>query len=250
MVERVACSATRVACPVVAPRPLVIAHRGASHRARENTIEAYEVARDLGADGVELDVRRSSDGVLIVHHDAEAPEIGLLAAQPFAGIRAALPWLPTLEEALDACAGWFVNVEIKCCAWEADADPEHVVARAAVDLARERDVQIVVSSFDVGNVDAVRAHAPGVQTALLVHSQDIETAAALARERGHEWLNPDKATVLAAPEKAVAVTRGAGLQLDVWTVDDPDEIRTLARAGVDAIITNEPDTALAALALD
>ena len=112
-------------------RPLVLAHRGACHRVRENTVEAFALARELGADGIELDVRRSADDVLIVHHDAEVPEVGLLAAQPFDGIRAALPWLPTLAEALEVCTGWLVNVEIKCLPWEADADPEHTVARGS-----------------------------------------------------------------------------------------------------------------------
>lgn len=228
-------------------RPLVLAHRGACHRVRENTVEAFALARELGADGIELDVRRSADDVLIVHHDAEVPEVGLLAAQPFDGIRAALPWLPTLAEALEVCTGWLVNVEIKCLPWEADADPEHTVARAAVDLVRDRDLRVVMSSFDVSSVDAVRTYAPELETALLVHGQDLASAAALTRERGHQWLNPDRKAVLAAPERAVAIARGDGLRLDVWTVDDPDEISTLARAGVDAIITNEPDTALAAL---
>src|SRR6188768_3753377 len=105
----------------MAARPLVLAHRGACRQAPENTLNAFARARALGADGVELDVRRSADGVLLVHHDATAEPLGAFAALPFAEIRAARPSVPTLAEALDACAGLLVNVEVKCLPWEPDA---------------------------------------------------------------------------------------------------------------------------------
>jgi glycerophosphoryl diester phosphodiesterase len=227
-------------------RPLLLAHRGACRQAPENTVAAFARARELGADGVELDVRRSADGVLVVHHDAEAEPVGLLAARPFGAIREAAPAIPTLAEALDACAGLLVNVEIKALPWEPDADPEHVVVRGVVDLVRERAEPVVVSSFDLGTIDAVRALAPELPTGFLVHGLELDTAATLARERGHPWLHPGRAQMLETPD-AVARVQGHGLQVDVWTVDDPDEVRALARAGVDAIITNVPDVARAAL---
>jgi glycerophosphoryl diester phosphodiesterase len=233
--------------PAVSSQPLVLAHRGACRQARENTIEAFARARELGADGVELDVRRSADGVLVVHHDAEAPPVGLLADQPFADIRAALPWLPTLAEALDACRGWLVNVEIKCSPWERDADPDHAVVRRAVDEIRDRDVEVIVSSFDLATVDAARRYAPDLSTAFLVHGAELARSAAVAAAHGHGWLNPDRASALADPGDMVARTHGEGLRVDVWTVDDPEEIRTLAAAGVDAVITNVPDVARAVL---
>jgi glycerophosphoryl diester phosphodiesterase len=62
-------------------RPLVLAHRGANRLARENTVDAFVRARELGADGVELDVRRTADGVLVVHHDAAVEPVGLLVDQ-------------------------------------------------------------------------------------------------------------------------------------------------------------------------
>src|SRR5262245_27082175 len=91
-------------------RPAVIAHRGASRAAPENTLEAFRLARSLGADAVELDVRRTRDGALAVHHDARLPDgqsvVDLSAAE--------LPRsVPLLDAALDACAGMWVNVEIK-----------------------------------------------------------------------------------------------------------------------------------------
>lgn len=223
---------------------LVLAHRGASADAPENTLAAFERARGLGADGVELDVRRTADGVPVVHHDPDVPGVGLLAAIPFATLRRVAPAVPTLEEALDVCAGMLVNVEIKCLPWEPDADPSHALARAAVELVVDRGVAGVVSSFDLGAVDAVKAWAPDVPTGYLVHGRDVAEAAALARAHGHEWLHPDRAAVLASPGRTVAVARDHEVRLDVWTVDDPDELRTLFAAGVDAVITNVPGVAV------
>src|SRR5262245_86787 len=94
-------------------RPLVLGHRGSPRRARENTLESFALAREDGADGVELDVHGTRDGGLVVHHDATIEGFGVLAEHDAAGIRAAYPWLPTLAEVLDECRGLLVNVEIK-----------------------------------------------------------------------------------------------------------------------------------------
>ena len=78
------------------PRPLVLGHRGSPRRARENTLEAFALAREDGADGVELDVHRTRDGGLVVHHDADIEGFGVLADHDLAAIRDAFAWLPTL----------------------------------------------------------------------------------------------------------------------------------------------------------
>ena len=170
-----------VACPVraswprsllpMAARPLVLAHRGRAVRRRENTVEAFALARELGADGVELDVRRSADGVLIVHHDAESPAVGAArGAAVRRDPRRDCPWSPTLAEALEACAGWLVNVEMKCLAVGGRRRPR---ARRRAGGGRSRranaTLRVVVSSFDLGTVDAVRAYAPELATGFLVH---------------------------------------------------------------------------------
>jgi glycerophosphoryl diester phosphodiesterase len=233
----------------MADRPLVLAHRGASRVAPENTIEAFSRARELGADGVELDVRRTADDVLVVHHDPEIEEFGLIAAHPFAALRAARSDVPTLVEALAACRGLLVNVEIKCLPWEPDADgADRPVVRAVAAAVCAHASDVIVSSFDLDAVDACRAFAPELATAWLTSGQDVATASAIAAAHGHPWLHPDCRATLARPEAALRAAHDHGLRVDVWTVDDPDEIRVLAAAGVDAVVTNVPDVALAALA--
>jgi glycerophosphoryl diester phosphodiesterase len=230
-------------------RPLILGHRGASHAEPENTIAAFAMARTMGADGVELDARRTRDDVLIVNHDAEIAGFGLIRDHDAAQVRDAFPSLPTLVDALDACAGMLVNVEVKCLPWDPDPDsPGHDVVRAVVELVQGR-AGIIVSSFSLDAVDAARSFAPELTTAWLTMGQTVGDAVARAARHGHAWCNPDRESARRASAADVAAAHDAGVKLNVWTVDDPDEIRQLAAMGVDAIITNEPDRALAALAL-
>jgi glycerophosphoryl diester phosphodiesterase len=230
-------------------RPLVLGHRGASRRARENTLEAFAIARALGADGVELDVRRTADGVAVVHHDPQVDGYGLLAAVPFARLRADQPHIPTLDEALDELAGLFVNVEMKCLPWEPDADTDGAVAQLVVGAiaARGAAARVVVSSFDLAALGTVRALDARIALGWLTSRRPVEETAPHAAERGLTWLHPDRGVVLDDPVGAVAHAHELGLRVDVWTVNEPDDVRALSHAGVDAIITDTPDVALAAL---
>src|SRR5437763_7557885 len=103
----------------------ILGHRGAPRSARENTIEAFVEARRLGADGVELDVRRSRDGALVVHHDPVIPGGGAIADLRVAELP---PYVPFLAAALEACAGLLVNVEIKNAPHEPGFDGEGILA--------------------------------------------------------------------------------------------------------------------------
>jgi glycerophosphoryl diester phosphodiesterase len=231
-------------------RPLVLAHRGASRRAPENTVEAFTVARELGADGVELDVRRTRDDVLVLSHDPAVAGFGLLIEHSFAELRAAVPNVPTFDEAFNALADLVVNVEIKGFPTEPDADPDRVVARGVVALVDQRGLRdsVIVSSFELDCIDAVRALDPSITTAWLTMGLATTTSLPIAAQRGHAWVNPDRATMHgAAADATMREAAHLGRRVDVWTVDDPDEIRALAAAGVDAIITNVPDVALAVL---
>ena len=236
--------------PADAARPLVLAHRGACRRAPENTLEAFRLAAELGADGVELDVRRTADGVLVVSHDPVVPGFGLLVEHSFGQLRAEAPAVPTLDEAFAVLDGLVVNVEIKCFPTEPDADPERVVARGVVEaVARgDRFEQVIVSSFELDAIDAVRKLDARVVTGWLTAGLVPATTLPIAAARGHAWLNPDRSTMSGpAAREAVAEAARHGVRLDVWTVDAPDEIAAFAEAGVDAIITNVPDIALATL---
>lgn len=225
----------------------MLGHRGASAVAPENTIAAFTRARELGADGVELDVRRSADGVLVVHHDPEVPAIGLIASTSYADLRAARPEIATLEEALHACRGLVVNAEVKCLPWEPDADADGSVMRATIDAVRSHDGMMIVSSFDLAAVDRARAQAPDLATGWLTHGQGVVSAAQIAAAHGHPWLNPDGVAALDAGVDGLRAAHAAGVLVSVWTVDDPDTARTLAAAGADIIITNVPDVVLASV---
>jgi glycerophosphoryl diester phosphodiesterase len=225
----------------MAARPLVFAHRGASRRAPENTLAAFRLARASGADGVELDVRRTSDGELVVHHDPDVAGFGLLVDHTYARLQDERPGVPTLVEVLDACAGMIVNVEVKCLPWEPDADDDkRSVLHSVLDLLGARDDEVIVSSFDLGAVDACRVAAPGLVTAWLTSGQAVAEAAAVAREHGHALLHPDRVMALRTSAAELDAVHRDGMRVNVWTVDDPDEVRTLAQRGFDGIITNLP----------
>ena len=236
----------------MAARPLVLGHRGASRVAPENTVEAFTRARELGANGAELDVRRTADGVLVVHHDAAIAGVGAVFEMTFAALRAERPELATLDEALAALSGLVVNAEVKCLAWEPDADHDGSVMRATLDMLQSHTASagsgaVVVSSFELVAVDRAREYAPGIATAWLTHGQPLAKTAPLVSQHGHRWLNPDVVSALAAGPAGIAAAHDAGLQVSVWTVDDPDDARALAAAGVDIIITNVPDVVIAAI---
>ena len=161
-------------------RPLVLAHRGASRAAAENTPEAFQLALRLGADGVELDTRRAGRGELVVYHDPE------LAGTPIR--RLVEPPLPGLATALDASAGGLVNVELKT---DGDAPAGVAAALCGLLLRRGGRDRVLASSFDAVALRTVRALRPSIPTALVIGA-DCDLGAALleaARAR-HRAIHP------------------------------------------------------------
>lgn len=228
---------------------IVLAHRGANRYAPDNTLAAFRRAVELGADGVELDVHRTADDVLVVRHDAGTPA-GVLSELTSSEVRAALPEVPRLDEVLDVCAGRLVNVEIKNVPGEGDWDPTHRAASLLVELLGARDGRdrVLVSSFDLASVDRVRSLSPAVPTGLLTWGTDPLEGLAIAETHGHVALHPDVRSVAGhSPGAIVTRAHERGLQVNVWTVNDPHELASLAAAGVDALITDLPDVALRAL---
>lgn len=228
---------------------LVLGHRGAPRQAPENTIEGFSRALALGADGVELDVRRTVDGALVVRHDPSGP-VGVWAEAAWADVRRRLPAVPSLVEALDACSGKLVNVEIKNATVEPDWDPDRRTAALVCKCLTGRGLrdEVLVSSFDAGSLRRVRELAPGVPTALLTATGDPLAALAAAAADGHAAVHPSRRQVRGG--KAREVTQAAherGLRVNVWTVNRPDEVRRLVAAGVDGLVSDVPDVVLSAL---
>lgn len=222
----------------------VFAHRGASDAARENTIEAFALAVAAGADGVELDVRRSADGALVVHHDAEIEGLGLIR-----DLRAAqLPsWVPLLDQAVEACAGLQVNVEIKNLPTEPDFDPTEALAAQVAAFVVDGGLvdRVIVSSFNLNAIERVRVAEPAVTTGYLtLPIWDQQGCLEQVRAGGHTALHPQH---LAVNEDLCRAAHDLGVEVNTWTVDDPDRMVWLADAGVDAIITNRPEVGVAAL---
>lgn len=221
----------------------VLAHRGSSNAARENTLPAFELADAQGADGVELDVRRTRDRRLRVLHDPAAAGHAPLAELLDADVATATPWIPTLGEAVTACRG-LVNVEIKDLPGEPGFDEGRTTARLVAEALAGREVSTLVSSFDPGAIAVVGEVAPRLDLGLLAVPGAARPAVARAVELGAVAVHPVDADV---DRDLVERAHGAGLAVNVWTVDDPDRIRELAAWGVDAVITNEPDVAQRAL---
>ncbi len=228
-------------------RPSVIAHRGASGHVRENTIEAFELAVGLGADGIELDVRRTADHHLVVHHDPVIEGYGLICELTIDQVPAQVP---TLRAAVAACRGAWVNVEIKNISIEPGHDPSDAMARSVLETLDQIEVPpparpavdeevFVISSFDRLTLRQIRELAPTMTTALLVGAVDDDVIASCHRN-GHRFMHP-WLDVLSRDD--VVALSAAGLGCNVWTCNDADAIAQLLEWGVDGIITDYPDIA-------
>jgi glycerophosphoryl diester phosphodiesterase len=221
------------------PRPLVLGHRGSPAELPENTLASFERALAEGADGVELDVQLSADGVPIVIHDETLDRttdgsgpVGATSTEEIATLRAGGEPVPTLAEALRWAAerGATLNVEIK-----------HPRAAAAVvkALGRTREAGLFLSSFHPGVLDDLRAMAPELPRYLLTETWDGSARRAAERLEVRGVCLADDA---ASPE-ALAELRAAGLESVVWTVDAPERLAALMAGGVMAVITNLPAVA-------
>lgn len=213
---------------------LVVAHRGASAAFPPgNTVVAFTGAVAEAADWVELDVHLTADGEVVVHHDpvlADGRVIGELDA-------AQLPsFIPTLREAMNACGPLSINVEIKPDG--VDALRPLLIDRVVALLTSGGEAhRYLVTSFDHDIVDAVRGIAPLLPTGLLLFDGSRDEALARAVDAGHAAINPWAPLV---DGDFIEQAHAQDIAVNVWTVDDPDQIRALHAMGVDAIITNVP----------
>lgn len=204
---------------------------------RENTLEAFSAARGLGIAGVELDVRRTFDGALVVHHDPLVGELVLARS-----LAEDLPaYVPTLEGALEVLEGLRVNIEIKNLKdpREATYDESGDFACHVIDLVHDLDwaSSVVISSFDVMTCARVRSYDIEIEVGLLVCDAPLASALIEAHVLGLDGVNPHFSLV--TPE-IVAMATDLELALSVWTVNEPDDIRAMAALGVATIITDQP----------
>jgi glycerophosphoryl diester phosphodiesterase len=248
------------------PSPWLVAHRGGSALAPENTLPAFDRATTLGADAIETDVRLSADGVVIVFHDEDtrrltgqpgtiearaAAEIDALDAAfsftPDAGatfpLRGAGVRIPTFAEALRRYPRMRFNVDAK------GAEPELADALArTIQEARSED-RVCVGSFLDAQAERLGALLPGVcrflpEKAATLHVLAAKSGAVpIGLPGGYDLADlPARMNDVTVIEPAVVEHfHRLGIPVHVWTVDEEDEMRTLLELGVDGIVTDRPD---------
>ncbi len=251
-------------------RPLVFGHRGGSRLSPENTLAAFDRAAAEGVDGLELDVRLSRDGEVVVCHDARldrtcdaAGAIADLTAAELARVDAGYRFtpdgstypfrgcgvgVPTLREVLARYPRLPLIVEMK--------DNTPAMAQATVGVLREAGAldRVCLGSFSPGVLRHARRLAPG--TASSGSSREVLHAVLSSRFgllppfRRYQALQvPERreGTLVVTPRFVRAAHR-AGVPVQVWIVDGEDAIRRLLDWGVDAIITDRPDVAVRTVA--
>ena len=232
-------------------------HRGASGQAPENTMPAFELAFEQGADGIEFDVQLTRDHEVVVIHDktlerttdgagrvadhslAELRRLDAsMGREGFAGAR-----IPLLAEALELVAGTdrVVNIELKSAPASAGLEEAvlDVVADADVD-----DDQVVLSSFNHYALRRIQGLGSPLGLGAL-YSDRLFKPWKYASRLGVEFLHPPLKAV--GGRRLVERSHEAGLRVHVWTVNAPAQLERMGRLGVDAVITDVPDVARAVL---
>jgi len=242
--------------------PLVFAHRGGADLAPENTFAAFDRGLSLGADGVELDVRLSRDGVVVVHHDDTVDRTtnlhGLVAdftadelwkadagfrfghqdAWPFRGLGYGIP---RLHWVLSRYPDARIIIEMK--------DNTVELARATVDVLRVAHAvdRVCLGAFQRRSLHAVREIEPAIATSAAreevrwaLYRSWVGWPVARPPYRGFQVPEVAGRTRVVSP-RFVAAAHDRGLRVQVWTVDREEDARRLLDWGVDGLITNRPD---------
>jgi len=224
--------------------PLVIAHRGASGYRPENTLSAYELAVELRADLIEIDLHRTRDGAIVVTHDEDLSGLGgrgEIADASLAEIRALDAGLgervPTLDEVLGRFGSRIpFNLELK----QSTRGPYRDLERETLERVEHLGLleATLFSSFYDPVLRALRAHSPRARIGVLVSPESPERWRERARSVRAEALNLWKGL---ATTETVRAAHEEGLRVLVYTVDEPDAMGRLLERGVDGIFTNFPD---------
>lgn len=241
---------------------LLLAHRGLPSATRpENSVGAVAAAFAAGADGVEVDLRLSADGVLVLCHDPDLMRVaGAATAVAQAGWRtleavagdAGVP-LARAEDVLVLAAGRQVVLEVKQPPPGPAATPRTALAVAGLLRSLHREglpLDVTVSSFSpvvVAHVRRLLPRGPAVRTALL--GRPLVRPSSLLRQAlaaGHDEVHPHVSAVLAAPS-CVETAHTVGVAVVPWTVNRRRDVRKLAKWAADALITDVPVSARVAL---
>jgi len=222
----------------------IYAHRGASHDYPEMTMAAYENAVKQGADGFECDLRLTKDGVAILWHDADlkrrADNDAVVADSNYSQLKAIYPQILTLDEFLD-----FALVEKKSLLLETKHPvPSHtaiedkVVAKIQLEAKRieKSGISINIMSFSWFAIERVKALDKNIDTTYLLHDYTPWFSARYSSARS---LGPGISLLRKKPALAKRI-KETGRKLNVWTVDDPNDIKLCQHLGVDNLITNRP----------
>ena len=245
---------------------IIVAHRGASTQAPENTMEAFRLGIEAGADAIELDVHLTADGQLAVIHDdtldrttdrtGAVADLGMDEIReadagarftrhddsgfPFAGRGLRVPALPEVLDWLPDEAGLVIEIKARAAA---DAVVESVAGRPL-----RTDGRLSVISFDEVAIDRVRELDADLRTGyLLAPGQPLEPAFAWAKERGHGGVHPWEGDLGYDPLPVLGQAATLGLEVGCYVVNDPVRMRLLSDTGFWGFVTDVPDVAVETL---
>ncbi len=225
--------------------PLIIAHRGASSYAFENTLDSFRKATEFGADMIELDVRMTRDGHLIVFHDSTLDRLtdssGLVqyfTLQDLKKIKIHGEAIPTLREVIELTKGKTnYNIEIKNI-------PSRGVKKL-IEILDKYDLRykIIASSFQRKIVSELKKIDNQIKTALLcwyLRESNIK----FAKENDIKYIHPFYGFL---SKNKIEGVHNQGIKINTWTVNTGLDLRWLMQLGIDGVITNRPDMAKAVL---
>ena len=232
------------------PRPLIIGHRGASAHAPENTLAAFRLAMEQGADGIELDVKRCASGEVVVMHDETVNRttngtgnVHELTLDQLRKLDAGEgECVPMLDEVLDLTASsprpFLVNIEVTNY-----TTPRDGLEKLVVDVVKRHNCaeRILFSSFNPLTVRALSQHMPTVPRGILYHHEMpiYIRKVWLAPFVPHEFRHPDQSYI--TPD-FVQKQKEQGRRVNTWTVNDRKDIARIAACGVAGIIGDSPQT--------
>ena len=227
--------------------PAILGHRGAKGLAVDNSADAFKIAAAGKADGVELDVRRTADDEMVVHHDPDIEGVGNIIDLTLAEIRDAEPHVLLLDEALPLIHG-IVNVEIKNIPGQPDHDERHEMASRIVfwiDRNWLHD-RVLVSSFNRHTVARV-AELDGRVTVgqLFLPAVDPSNHMSMMLESHTDVALTHLTGLQLAGQVFCVDAKDLGLKIVTWGVDTHNGYALCAKLGVDAIITDDPIAARA-----